>query len=112
MHAYRFIAASLFLALASFQSAAAERVQEDKVNLTVVKYDDHVQIECNPVTIDTAMHSDWKAICNETAAPQVRKLVAAGTIAPVKGPVFDLSASRSASGTTLSKSIALLKPRH
>jgi len=104
-----FLAVSIATALVSFRSAAAEPIQDNKVDLTVVKYGDHVQLECNPISLATAMRSDWKTICNQMAALQVQGLAAAGTIAPVKGDVFDLSASGSA-GPMLTRSIALLKP--
>ena len=103
------LASSLFLAFGSFAAVAAEPIQDNKVNLTVTSYGDHIQLDCNPVSLDTAERNDWKAICNQMAAVQVQKLATAGTIAPVKGSVFDLSVPES-TGPSLTRSIATAKP--
>jgi hypothetical protein len=107
MRASYFLAVSLFATLVSFQSMAAEPAQDNQVKLTLVKYDDHIQVECIPSNKDTSTRQDWKAICNDMAAAQVQKLAAAGTIAPDARPVFDLSATNATAGQMLSKSIAL-----
>ena len=102
------VESSLFLAFGSFVAVAAEPTLDNKVNLTVTSYGDHIQFDCNPVSLDSAERNDWKVICNQMAAVQAQKLAAAGTIAPVKGSVFDLSAPES-TGPLLSKSIAMAK---
>jgi hypothetical protein len=101
--------------LASFQSFAAQPTQptqDNKVELTVVKYADHVQFQCNPISLATAMGSDWKAICNQMARPQAQRLAADGTIGAVNGPVFDIASASSAAGPLLLKNIAMTKPGH
>ena len=106
-----FLVASLFATLVSFQAVAVETTQDNQVKLVVVKYDDRIQVECAPANSDTSTRGDWKTICNEMAAPQVQKLAEDGVIAPVAGPVFDVSATESATAQILSRRIALSQQR-
>ena len=80
--------------VAPFALAATSSSQDNHVTLTVTRYDDHMTIDCVPVTAETSNHQSWKTICNELADPQVSKLVADGTITSFTGPVFDLSAGK------------------
>jgi hypothetical protein len=100
----RFLVASLLTVLVSFQATAAEPTQDNQVKLMVVKYHNHIQVECSPANADTSTRSDWKTTCNEMAASQVEKLAEDGVIAPLAGPVFDVSDT---AAQALSKSIAL-----
>jgi len=104
---FGFLVTSLFVMLISLQSVAAKPGQDNRVELSVVKYDGHVQVECRPANADTSTRGDWKKICNDMAAPQVQKLAEEGTIDPVSGPVFDKSAGDLTEARILSRSIAL-----
>ena len=108
----RFVISAL-LCTSAFQVVASDTpaVVNNQVNLTVMLYDDHYLVECNPKDKDTSARNDWKAICNEMAAPQVSKLVSEGKIASVSGPVFDLANDLvpSNAGQALSKKIPLSK---
>lgn len=90
--------ASLFACLAVQAATASDSapLQTNQVKLSVVGYDDHVQIECTPQGAETASRGDWRAICNEMAVPQVSRLVADGVIVAIDGPVFDLAAGQDA----------------
>ena len=56
-------------------------VTEDSQNtLTVIRFEDHISIQCNPASSETSSRTEWKAICNEMAIPQINKLVADGAI--------------------------------
>ena len=105
MRISRFIAISLFAtALASNSAAANEQpVQDNQVELSVVKYDDRIQFDCIPANAGTPSRRDWKDICNRMAAAQASKLAASGTIAPLDGPVFNIDSP----GDALSKSVSL-----
>ena len=108
----RLLAATFLVAtLVSFQVAAEEKqsVQENQIKLTVIKYDDHIKVECSPASTDTASRKDWKAICNEKASPQIQQLVAAGTINSLSGPVFDLTPENDTDDKLLSRHISLSK---
>ena len=109
---YRLLLLTFVALLVSSQALAAQAVQNIQVDLTVTRYDDHVQFQCNPMSLGTAMDSDWKQMCNDMAVTQAGKLVAAGTIAAVKGPVFDTSATNPAAGPMLVRNVPLLKPQH
>ncbi len=78
-------------------------VQDNQVNLTVVKYADHVQFNCEPANSDTATRSDWKDICNKKAASQASQLAKSAVIAPLDGDVFDPTVA----GDTLSRRVPL-----
>ena len=104
---------STLLSCFAFQAAASDvkTTVVNQVNLSVVRYDDHYLVECSPKDDGTSQRNDWKAICNEMAAPQINTLVAEGKIAPVTGPVFDLAkdivTSDAVTGQALSKKIPL-----
>ena len=112
MHVSRLLLPTLFAMLVPFQSSAAEPMQNNQVKLTVVKFDDRVQFQCNPISLATAMRNDWKTICNDMAAAQAGKLMADGTIAAVKGPVFDVTAPNPPAGPMLWRNFALSKAKH
>ena len=84
--------------------------QDNRVNLTVTRFDDHVSIPCKPENADTSVRTQWKAICNEMALAQVSKLVADGAIEAISGPVFDKATIESAT-TQLLRTIPLSQPQ-
>ena len=110
MFCSRFVISAL-LSLLAFQVLASDAptTVANQVNLSVVRYDDHFLVECSPKDDNTASRNDWKIVCNEMAAPQIAKLVAEGTVAPVAGAVFDLTSDlvSSSTGQALSKNIPL-----
>ncbi len=103
----RFVTVSLlaaaFLPALSKAHEPQQPVQDNQVNLTVVKHDGHIQFNCVPANADTASRSNWKAICNRLAAKQASQLANSGMIAPVEGSVFDSSTS----GDALSRHVPL-----
>lgn len=83
--------------------------RDSQVNLTVIRFEDHIAIQCSPANTDTSTRPQWKTICNEMAVPQISKLVAVGAITPIIGPVYD-AATMEAATTQLSRSIPWSQP--
>ncbi len=90
--------------------AGSPAEQDNQVNLTVTRFDDHVKIECSPTSADTSTRQEWKSLCNDMAGPQVRELVANGMIESQEGPVYDNVATEAAEAS-LTKIIPLA-PAH
>ena len=109
----RYIVLSSLLILVPLVGLAVQKAntitRDNQVNLTVMRYADHVSIQCSPANPDTSSRTQWKAICNEMAIPQINKLVADGVIKPISGPVYD-AATIGAATTQLSKTIPLSQP--
>jgi hypothetical protein len=109
MRTRNFVLLSLLILVpvVSFAVKKFNTVTEDsQITLTVIRFEDHISIQCSPAGSDTSSHTHWKAICNEMANPQINKLVADGAIKPINGPVYD-TATTAAATTQLSREIPL-----
>ena len=104
------LASALILGPYQVAIAGTPSTQNNRVNLTVTRFDDHISIQCKPANSDTASRTQWKAICNEMAVPQVNKLVAEGAIKSISGPVYD-EATIAAATTQLLRIIPLSLPQ-
>ena len=109
----RYVVLLSLLALAPLVGLAVQKVgtitRDNQVNLTVIRFEDHISIQCSPANSDTSTRTQWKAICNEMAGPQISKLVADGAIKPIGGPVYD-AATVEAATTQLSRDIPSSQP--
>ena len=92
---------SVLLFALPFVGVAVQKINaitlDTQVNLNVIRFEDHISIQCSPATSDTASRTQWKAICNEMATPHINQLVVDGAIKPISGPKrFRLAPTRTA----------------
>jgi len=109
----RYVIVSSLLIIVPLVSLAIQKAntiaRDNQVNLTVMRFEDHISIRCSPANSDTSSRTQWRAICNEMAIPQIDKLVADGAIKPISGPAYD-AATMAAATTQLSRTIPLSQP--
>jgi hypothetical protein len=109
----RYLILSSLLILAPLAGLAVQKfntvARDSQVHLTVVRFEDHISVQCSPDNPETSAQEHWKVICNEMAISQVNKLAADGAIEPIGGSVYDAAAMKSAT-TQLSRTIPLSQP--